>query len=97
MVAEVDEVEPVEETMEETEIVVEANEEAEVEKPEEAVAVVVVAEKNVATRRRKEEAQVHFRGLSQTGIILLMNMLPSHLKTCNISLRCLLQETPLEA
>ena len=77
----------------------EAEEEAEVEKPEEAVAVVevAVAEEDVATRPKEEEAWAHSRGLSQTGIILLMNILPSHLKTCNNVLKYVLQETPLEA
>ena len=95
MGAEVEEVEPVEETIEETEMVVEAN----VEKPEEAVAVVevAVAEEDVATRQREEEAQAHSRGPSQTGIILLVNLLPSHPKTCNNSLKYVLQETSPEA
>ena len=93
MGAEVEEVEPVEETIEETEMVVEAN----VEKPEEAVVEVAVAEEDVATRQREEEAQAHSRGPSQTGIILLVNLLPSHPKTCNNSLKYVLQETSPEA
>ena len=81
------------ETTEEIEIVVEA----EVERPEEAVAIVeaVVAEENVATKPKEQEALAHSRGLSQTSLIFLMNMLPSHLRTCNNSLRYELQETRL--
>ena len=90
--------EPIEETIEETEMVVEDEEEAEVEKLEEAVAVVevAVAESDETTKRREEEAQAHSRGLSQTNTILLMNMLPSRPKIYSNSLKFEMQETSLE-
>ena len=84
MVVEVEEVEAEKETIIETKMVVEDEAEVKAEKPEEAVAVLEVAEVEEDMKHREEKAlQAHSRELFLTDIILLMNMLPSRPKICS--------------